>query len=350
MNAKRAGKETAGKVAPLKRPAGRAWPDWLGPLAALAVLVAVVSVFNPAFLTPGNILNILQTWSFAGLIAIGMTFVILSGGIDLSVGSLVAFAGGVGIWTLNRLMATGAAEGWAVAAACAVILAVGLAAGALNGLLVTVGRVAPFVATLGGLAAYRSLAQALADGGEFRSASPELFGVLGSGGVPLPFLLNRYGKAVLLPWPVVALLVAAVAGAVVLRMTRFGRHVQAVGSNEQAARYSAVRCGWVKFAAYTLIGGLTGLSAMLNASRMNSVSSGSTALMWELDAIAAVVIGGTRMTGGRGTIVGTVIGLLMLGVIGNMLNLLQVSAYLQGLVKGVIIVAAVLIQRGRGKS
>jgi len=312
---------------------------------------------------------------------LGMTFVIISGGIDLSVGSLMAFAGGLGIWLMNTAIEAphitaavaqaeqaglevpygavrvalaglfewtglGGSEVWGVLIAVSAVLLAGLAAGLLNGILIAKGRIAPFIATLGGLAAYRSLALALADGGEFRSASAELFKKLGAGGLNIPYLTNRYGNALVLRWPVLALIAAAVAAHVVLNRTRYGRYVYAIGCNERAARYSAIAVDRIKIITYTLIGGLTGAAALLNSSRMNAVSSGQTGAMLELDAIAAVVIGGTRMTGGSGQVWGTVVGLLILGVIGNMLNLLQVSPYLQGLVKGAIIVAAVLVQHG----
>ncbi len=353
-----------------------------GPLIALALLVAVTTVFNRKFLLPENILNVLEGLSFRGVIAIGMTFVIILGGIDLSVGSLVAFAGGLGIWLMNtvinasviieavaeareaglaaphgavRVGLAGAfawlgmdgSEAWGVLIAFSVVPLAGLLAGLLNGVLVAKGRVAPFIATLGGLAAYRSLALAIADGGEFRSASAGMFKALGTGGIRLPYLANQYGNPLVLRWPVLIFLAIVVAAHVTLNRTRYGRYVYAIGCNERAARYSAIGVERVKIATYTLIGLLTGVAAVMNASRMNSVSSGQTGTMWELDAIAAVVIGGTRMTGGSGQVWGTVVGLLILGVIGNMLNLLQVSPYLQGLVKGVIIVSAVLVQRGR---
>jgi len=352
-----------------------------GPLIALALLVLVTTVFNPKFLLPENILNVVEKQSFVGLIALGMTFVIISGGIDLSVGSLMAFAGGLGIWLMNTAIEApditaavaqaeqaglevpygtvrvalaglfewtglGGSEVWGVLIAASAVLTAGLAAGLLNGVLIAKGRIAPFIATLGGLAAYRSLALALADGGEFRSASAELFKKLGARVLYIPYLTNQYGNPLELRWPVLIFIVAAVAAHVMLNRTRYGRYVYAIGCNERAARYSAIAVDRIKIITYTFIGGLTGVAALLNSSRMNAVSSGQTGAMWELDAIAAVVIGGTRMTGGSGQVWGTVVGLLILGVIGNMLNLLQVSPYLQGLVKGVIIVAAVLVQRG----
>ena len=348
--------------APLRPKGPRSRPVWLGPLIALIVLVgAIVAVeliqrgqWPPAFLRPANLINILHNWSFVGFIALGMTFVIILGGIDLSVGSLVAFAGGLGIVVMNAVIRGTGAETAGVLAAFAAIVAAGAAAGLLNGVLIAKGRVAPFIATLGGLAAYRSLALAMIEGGEFRSESAAAFARLGTEGIPIGFhvfgrevLYSAYGQPLVLPWPVVVFAVAACLAHVLLDRTRYGRYVYAIGCNERAAVYSAVRVGRVKIATYGLLGFLTGVAALMNSSRMNSVSSGQTGLMWELDAIAAVVIGGTQMSGGAGTIFGTVIGLLMLGVIGNMLNLLQVSPYLQGLVKGLIIVAAVLLQRSR---
>ena len=331
-------------------------PAWCIPALALVLLVAATISFEiyrkgrSDFITPENLLNILRQWSFVGIIAIGMTFVIILGGIDLSVGSLVAFLGGAGILLMNYLITAGASELTAVLAAIGVMLIGGALAGASNGLLITRGRIAPFIATLGGLAAYRSLALALVDGGEYRSQSPQYFSRFGSGGIPLDSigLWIIPGRLPLtFPWPVLVFLILAGAGWVLLNWTRFGRYVIAIGSNERAAIYSAIRVDRVKLLTYTLAGFCTGVAAALQASRLNSVSSSGTGVLYELDVIAAVVIGGTRMRGGAGTIAGTVIGVLILGVIGNMLNLLQVSVYYQGLVKGLIIIGAVLLQRGQ---
>ncbi len=341
------------------RLAGRA-AGWT-PLAALVGLIAFTVAYEfwrkgrSNFVSPENLLNILRQWSFVGIIAVGMTFVIVLGGIDLSVGSLVAFLGGAGILVMNRLLVGGVSEFAAVLAAFGSMLIGGIVAGAINGLLVTRGRLAPFIATLGGLAAYRSLALALVDGGEYRSLSAEIFPAIGAGGIPLGFLWRDHllglwivpGKLPLMfPWPVVAFLGVAAAAAVLLNLTRFGRYVIAIGSNERAAIYSAIPVARIKLLTYALLGLCTGLAALLLGSRMNSVSSSGTGLLYELDVIAAVVIGGTRMRGGAGTIFGTVVGVLILGVIGNMLNLLQVSVYYQGLIKGLIIVGAVMLQRG----
>ncbi len=364
-----------------------ALPPWTGALLALVILVAITASMNPAFLRGENVLNVLRQSSFWGIIALGMTFVIILGGIDLSVGSVVAFGGGLSIVVMNTAIdaatlvsryqtavqqsfappcgavryglarlflacGVGGNEGFGVAAAFVAALLAGLLSGWITGLLVTKGRLAPFIATLGGLAAYRSLVLVLANGGELRSQSPDLFKVIGAGGIPIPGTnLARPGSLpipLLIPWPVVLFLLFAVLSHILLKRTRYGRYVVAVGCNERAAVYSAINVERIKLLTYILIGFLTGVSALLVASRMNSVSSSSTGLYFELDVIAAVVIGGTSMVGGKGTIVGTVIGVLILGVVGNMLNLLQVSTYLQGLVKGLIIVTAVLVQRRPG--
>lgn len=332
-----------------------ALPAWTAPLVALVLLVGFTVVYEYAtkqrsdFIKGENLLNVMRQWSFVGIIAVGMTFVVILGGIDLSVGSLVALAGGLGLILMNRMIEGGGGEGLAVIAAFGAIVLVGTAAGTLNGVLVTRGRIAPFIATLGGLAAFRSIALALADGGEFRSRSIELFGAVGQGGIPIPFT-NVAPRApepipLLLPWPVLVLVVVAILGHLLLVRTRYGRYVRAIGGNERAAIYSAIPVARVKLLTYALLGFLCGVAGLLLASRMNSVSSAQTGLLYELDVIAAVVIGGTRMRGGAGTILGTMIGVAILGVIGNMLNLLQVSVYLQGLVKGAVIVLAVLAQR-----
>lgn len=331
------------------------WPVWWVPAAALVALITFTIVYELAtkgesiLIRPENLLNILRQVSFVGIIAMGMTLVITLGGIDLSVGSLVAFLGGIGILTMNSLLAAQTGEGMAVIAAFAAILIAGTAAGVINGLLVSKGKLAPFIATLGGLAAYRSLAMALVAGGEYRSQSTELFSALGAGGIPIPGtnMAPRAPVAVplLFPWPVLVFAAVAIVAWVVLNRTKLGHYIIAIGSNERSAIYSAVKVDRVKILTYSILGLCTGISALLVASRLSSISSSSSGTLYELDVIAAVVIGGTRMRGGSGTIVGTVIGVLMLGVIQNMLNLLQVSVYLQGLVKGLVIIGAVLLQR-----
>jgi ribose transport system permease protein len=313
-----------------------------GIAAALLLLVVFNAIMSPVFLKPENLVNILRQVSFVGTIAVGMTFVIVSGGIDLSVGSLAGLTGGLVIIIMNTVIASaGAGVGAELAGAttgivCGVLIATVL--GLVTGLIITKGRVSPFIATLGGMAVFRSLTLFLADGGEFRSHSYNVYGHIG--------MDSLWG----IPYPVIVWLLLAAAGHVLLSYTRYGRYVYAVGSNERAVRYSAINVNKVKLITYTFMGACCGVSAVLLSSRLNSVSSSGTGIGYELDAIAAAIIGGTRIKGGAGTIWGTVLGVIMLGVINNMLNLLNVSAYLQGTVKGLIIIGAVLLQRGKEES
>ncbi|MEX0653959.1 MAG: ABC transporter permease [Phycisphaeraceae bacterium] len=326
-----------------------ALPSWTGAGVALLVLIVVTTIMNPAFRSPTNLVNILNQNAVVGIIGVGMTLVIILAGIDLAVGSLLALAGGLGILTLNALLGMeGVSEVTAVLGAMVVMLAVGAAAGALNGTLIAFGKVAPFIATLGGLVAYRSLAVYYAGGGQFFSQGSDLFAALGQG-LPIPGTnIGRPGGRVIpfeIPYTVMVWCVVAVVGYVILNRTRLGRHIFAVGANERAARYSAVPVARIKLYTYTLIGLAAGVAAIMSAARYTSVNSSSTGLLIELEVIAAVVIGGTRMEGGAGSIAGTVIGVLLIGVIKNMMVMLSVDSHLHGLVMGVIIVLAVLAQQ-----
>lgn len=303
-------------------------------LLALLVLSVASALLSPYFLQWQNLLNIVRQVSYTGLIALGMTFVIVSGGIDLSVGSMAALVGSLAVLAMNALSGSGRADGTAVAAAVACSVAAGLLCGLANGLLVTKGRIAPFIVTLGTMALFRSLSLYMADAGEFRS-EVALFGELGSAaplGVPLPALVFVASAAVL---------------SFVLSRTRYGRYARAVGSSARVARYSAIDVDATRLAAYALTGAMVGISAVLIAMRFDSVGSSTLGINYELDAIAAVIIGGTAMSGGRGTVWGTVVGAVTLGVINNMLNMVGISPYLQGTVKGLVIIGAVFIQRQR---
>lgn len=321
-----------------------------GPLLALLLLIAGTAIVEAiklpaddrAFLTLRNFANILGQWSYVGIVALGMTFVILLGGIDLSVGAMVALAAGAAVYAMNAVAglagpdAPGSLDGAAVAIAITVCILGGTLLGMVNGLVVSLGHIAPFIATLGSLAIYRSLILAPAEGSEIRS-TVSLFGQLGGTTVPITGSVSlRVG--------VVLFLALAVAADLVLKRTVFGRRVFAIGDNARAARYAGVPLSRTTIAVYAISGLTCGLAALLNASRLNSVSSSSLGLYYELDAIAAVVIGGTRLQGGYGRIWGTVIGVLILGVVSNMLNMLGVSNFYHGLVKGLIILAAVLVQ------
>lgn len=317
-------KNLRAKTLRLLRSAGGAW-------LALALLLAVCALTSAPFRSPQNLLNIVRQSSYGGIVALGMTFVIVSGGIDLSVGSLFALSGVCALLAGAALPAS-----WppalSFAVACAAGLAAGLAGGALNGALVAAGGLPPFIATLGTYSIFRSLALYLADSGTVPAPNP-LFGRIG-GGAPLG-----------IPAPVLALLALAVLLDVVLALTPFGRHALATGASERVARFSGIRTGRVRFLGYLLTGGLCALSALLFAGRLESISSSNAGLLYELDAIAAVIIGGAAMSGGRGTLRGTLAGVLVLGVVTNILDLWGVNVSLQGCVKGAVIVISVLVQR-----
>ena len=305
-----------------------------GALIALALLVLISALLSPHFLQPQNLLNILRQVSYTGLIALGMTFVIIAGGIDLSVGSLAAFSGALGVLAMNALGAAGHGDGIGVLAAVGTALAVGTLGGLANGLIITKGRIAPFIVTLGTMALFRSLTLYMGDAGEFTSSNP-LYAQIGS------------ASFAFVPVPVWILALLAALFGVVLWRTRFGRYVRAVGSNQRVALYAAIDVDRVRLLTYVITGLVVGVSAVLISMRFNAVGSSTLGINYELDAIAAVIIGGTAMAGGSGTIWGTVVGAIILGVINNMLNLVGVSPYLQGTVKGLVIILAVLIQRRR---
>jgi len=325
---------------------------WRGLLADYGVLVALVLLFainvftrGESFLQAENLRNLVSQNAYVGIIAVGMTFVIMTAGIDLSVGSMLAFCGAVAVLVLNRQDAGGAAAGTAVLFAVLASMAVGAASGFANGVAIAFGRVAPFIVTLAGLAAFRSLALVLGKGGEIRSQVSE-FQDFGFGGVPLPFLTNQAGQPIVLYWSLLIFLGVALLASFLLNRTPFGRYMIAVGANERAARYSAIDTKTIKLWTYTFLGALVGLAAVLNAARMNSVGTGSVGLYYELDAIAAVVIGGTSLRGGKGRIWGTVVGVILLTLIANMMTAYRIDTNWQGLVRGAVILIAVLLQRG----
>lgn len=304
------------------------------PLIALILLVIISAMLSEHFLNPRNLTNVLRQVSYTGIIALGTTFVIIAGGIDLSVGSMVAL---VGVLTVSLLNYIGG-DGWGtIVLAMGAAVAMGAFFGAVNGVLITRGKIAAFVTTLATMSIYRSLTLYFSDAGEVVSTNANY-----------PSIGGGYFLSV--PIPVWVFLILAIVLHVVLNNTAFGRHVYAVGSNPVVASYSAIKVRMVTFATY-VIGGITvGISAIMLSSRLNSVSPGDSGLFYELDAIAAVVIGGTALSGGRGLIWGTVIGAIILGIINNMLNLLGVSPYLQGTVKGAVILIAVLMQFNNNKS
>jgi ribose transport system permease protein len=308
----------------------------MGPLIALIVLAVLGTAINPEFLSGGNIANVLTRSAFIGIIAVGQTFVITSGGIDLSVGSMAAIVSGIIIVMLNQLDASFGAGPFIVPSALIAGVLLGAFFGLINGVFITKGRIEAFIVTLGTMGIFRSVLVYIANGGtlslgfEVRNLYRPVF----------------YGDLFGVPWPVIILAAVAVFGAVLLYTTRFGRYCIASGSNEEVARYSGISLDRVRILAYMFQGVCVGLACDIYVPRLGSASS-TTGLGWELEAIAAVIVGGTALKGGYGRIGGSLIGAIILTIIGNILNLSSaVSVYLNGAVQGVIIIAAVLLQRG----
>ncbi|OAJ51454.1 ABC transporter permease [Paraburkholderia ginsengiterrae] len=313
----------------------------LGPLAGLIVLCIVGTLLNRDFATLDNLMNVLTRTSFIGIIAVGMTFVIISGGIDLSVGSMAALIAGSMIWLMNGLAA--GVGGHTLAPLLIVTLGIVFALvlgglfGCAHGLLITKGRIEPFIVTLGTLGIFRAVLTWLADGGALTldNSLSDLYGPV--------YYASLFG----VPVPIWVFLIVAAGGALILNRTAFGRHVQAIGSNEQVARYAAIRVDTVKIITYVLLGICVGVATVLYVPRLGSATP-TTGLLWELEAIASVVVGGTALKGGEGRVIGTVIGAILLSVIANILNLTSIiSVYLNGAVQGVVIIFVAFVQRGR---
>ncbi|MDO6614804.1 MULTISPECIES: ABC transporter permease [Pacificibacter] len=309
----------------------------MGPILALIVLVLVGAALNGNFLSAGNVSNVLSRSAFIGIIAVGMTFVITAGGLDLSVGSMAAFIAGLMILVMNGLLPSMGA-GWPlVMVGLLTAIVAGTAAGFINGFLITTMRIDAFIVTLGTMGIYRSLVTWLADGGTLSLD----FGMRA-------IIRPIYFDGILgISWPIIVFALVAVIGELVMRRAAFGRHVAAVGSNDQVARYSSVNVNKVRMMTYIFLGVLVGIATIMYVPRLGSASS-STGVLWELEAIAAVIIGGTMLKGGFGRVWGTIIGVLILSLIGNILNLTDgVSPYLNGAVQGVIIILAVILQRDK---
>lgn len=305
------------------------------PLIFLIVLMVGFSIAEPRFLSSFNLFNVLRQVSIYGLLAVGMTFVILTAGIDLSIGSLVALCGlvaaAVAKGGLSNRFSVGAGQealgyGWELAALAAI--AVGMACGFAQGFAITKLKVPPFVVTLGGMSAFRGAALLFADGGPISGFAPD-FVWWGQGRI--------FGQV---PIPVIVFLTFAVIAHITLRYTRYGRQVYAVGGNPEAARLSGLNVNMVTISVYVITGFFAGLGSFILAGRLNSAEA-IAGTGYELTVIASVVIGGTSLFGGVGTIFGTVIGTILIGVLLNGLVLVNVSTYIQQITIGVIIVLAV---------
>ncbi|AZO96473.1 ribose ABC transporter permease [Halocella sp. SP3-1] len=300
----------------------------LSSLIGLIVLCTILAIISPAFLSVTNILNVLVQVAVISVIAAGSTFVILTGGIDLSVGSILGLCG---VMTAAVLKSTGNPL---LAVLTGVLL--GAFLGLVNGVVISIGKVPAFVTTLGMMSVARGIAFIYTRGRPI-SGFPDGFRYIGSGYI---------GD---IPFPVIEAIIIFLIAAYVLKKTPFGRYVYAIGSNEVATKLSGIKTNKYKIMVYVISGLLSGFAAIMFIGRINSghplAGDG-----YELDAIAAVVIGGTSLSGGKGTVFGTLIGALIMGVIRNGLNLLNVDAFWQGVVLGVVIVVAVLIDQRSKKT
>jgi ribose transport system permease protein len=297
----------------------------LGPLLGLMLLVVIVSILNPSFLEPLNILNLLRQVAINALIAFGMTFVILTGGIDLSVGAILALSSAL----TAGMMVSGIDPILAILIGCIL----GGLMGTVNGLLITKGKMAPFIATLATMTIFRGLTLVYTGGNPITGLGDNyLFQLFGRGyflGIPVPAITMIITFAVLF---------------IILHKTPFGRKTYAIGGNEKAALISGIKVPKVKILIYSLSGMLAALAGAILTSRLNSAQP-TAGTSYELDAIAAVVLGGTSLSGGKGRIFGTLIGALIIGTLNNGLNLLGVSSFYQMVVKGIVILIAVLLDR-----
>jgi len=298
-----------------------------GIYVAFVGVIVILSIISPSFLTLRNLLNIVRQSSIHGVMAVGMTFVILTAGIDLSVGSVLALTG--------VLCASFEHAGMPVVLIVIATLGIGALIGSVNGLIITKGKVTPFVVTLGMMSVARGLAHIYTDGQPISGFGDSFryIGASGFLGVPVPIIIF-----------VLTLLIAAV----VLRNTRLGRYTYAIGGNEEAVWLSGINVDRFKITAYAISGLTAALGAIILTSRLNAGESIAGA-GYELDVIASVVIGGTSLMGGRGSVWGTFVGALLIGTINNGMNLLTIPSYWQLVVKGSIIVGAALIDRLREK-
>ncbi len=293
---------------------------------ALIILMAVITIINSNFLTANNLLNLLLQVTSNALIAFGMTFVILTGGIDLSVGSILALS--------SALTAGLLGSGMPVTLAILISLILGCILGMMNGLLISYGKLAPFIVTLATMTIFRGATLVYTNGNPITKGLSDTF----------LFQFLGQGYIVGIPFPVIIMFIVFIVLYVLLHKTAFGKSVYAIGGDEKAAYISGVKLNKVKIIIYSISGIMASISGLIITSRLSSAQPTAGA-SYEMDAIAAVVLGGTSLSGGKGRILGTLIGALIIGVLNNGLNIIGVSAFWQQVVKGVVILIAVLIDR-----
>lgn len=312
--------------------------DWdlraIAPFVALFLLLILGTLANPNFLSVDNLLNVATRSAFIAIIALGATYVISSGGLDLSVGSMAAFVGSIMILFMN----SGVIADPVMMLIAAILLAVvvGAACGLANGLITTIGGIEPFIATLGTMGIYRGLTTWLSQGGAITLRNPEIQSI---------YRPAYFGSVMGIPVPVIAIFTLAAIAAFILYRTRYGRHVIAVGSSEDVARYSGISVKKVRTIAYVIQGLCVAAAVLLYVPRLGSTSA-TTGMLWELQAITAVVVGGTALRGGAGRVWGTLCGAFILEIVGNIMLLSNfISEYLIGAIQGAIIIIAMLVQR-----
>ncbi|MFH1851266.1 MAG: ribose ABC transporter permease [Candidatus Neomarinimicrobiota bacterium] len=293
----------------------------LGTLLGLLILILLFWLLTPHFLTVSNLLNVAQQTAINAIIAVGLTFVIITAGIDLSVGSILAFSGVVLASVLNA--------GFSIPLAISAGLLVGLVCGTVNGVLIAYGKLPPFISTLGMMSVARGAALMYTNGRPISGFSTEF-----------RFLAN--GEIFSIPASIIIMILVYLIAHFILTKTRLGRYTYAIGGNEEAARLSGINVAAYKITVYAICGLLSGLAAVILTARLNSAQP-IAGIMYELDAIAATVIGGTSLMGGEGRVMGTLIGALIMGVLRNGLNLLGVSSFLQQTIIGSVIIIAVLV-------
>jgi ribose transport system permease protein len=309
----------------------RVWRDY-SVLLVFGAIIVICGIAAPRFLRMDNLLNILRNTSTVGAIALGMTFVIIAGGIDLSSGPVLATAGAVLI-LLQRMVNPDGTPAVPLALAIFACLAVATSFGFLNGIIITKAKLPPFIVTLAVGIMARSLVMYFMRGATVMGNNIPQFTSIGNGSVfsvPIPFLL------------VVAV---AIVFHIILTRTKFGTYVFAVGGNENAARYSGIKVDRIRIATYMIVGLCTGMAATIEMSRMAAVAAATSGSQYEFEAITAVIVGGTSLSGGKGRLVGSIVGFIILGIVNNMMIMLNISPYLSGAVKGAVILFAVLMQR-----
>lgn len=306
----------------------------VAPFVALALLLVLGAVANPNFISLANLENVATRSAFIAIIAVGATFVISSGDLDLSVGSMLAFTASLMIMFLNA--APIADPFLLLLAAMVLAVLIGMACGLANGLITTLGKIEPFIATLGTMGIYRGLTTWLSQGGAITLESREIQDL---------YRPAYFGSILGVPAPIAVTVLLALAAAFVLYRTSYGRHVVAVGSNREVARYSSIKVDRVRTVAFVIQGLCVAIAVLLYVPRLGSTSA-TTGMMWELQAITAVVVGGTALKGGYGRVWGSVCGALILELVGNIMLLSNfISEYLIGALQGAIIIIAMLVQR-----